>query len=882
VLATSVQLSKSPVQSQTLPPSTRAPVADNSLGTQVSGTNNNFTIGGGLNRGQNLFHSFQDFSVPTGGSATFTNPVGNRSIITRVTGNNFSDINGIINTQGANFFLINPNGMVFGANARLNVGQTFVGSTANAIDLVDSGGKTTTFGTNQSGDELLKINPNALFASRLKLGGGKGEIRNFGTLQTANPNQYIGLIGGNINIDGGKIVAPGGRVDLGGLNSVGTVSADANGLVSSENNLSRSNVTIKNGAAVRVSAQETLGNVNPLFGNASSLGSTININGNNVNIGSNVGLVTSIDAGLETGSGVKTAAGGNINIKASGTVTLDNADLRNQIRANAAGKIGDININANALDLKNRSLLQSSTTGTGNAGNVNIKTNKNVDLINNSSIFSTVEPGGIGLAGDVNIAAGSFTLRDGSQILSSTFGWGNAGNVRVKAKDTVSLIGKRTTIFSTVESDGIGNGGDIDIVTDSLQIRDGAQLQTATKDPNSLNSLVKRGNAGNVNIKVSKDVNVVGKSDENPSAILSFAGIGTVEENAGDININAGSFYLSEGAQITSSTYGKGNAGDIKVKATDFVNITGQVGYLTSLAARSLNLTSMNDYITGKAGDITVTSPKIILDNGGQIDTEADSGRGGNIRIAGFDLLILRHVALISATAGGNTKQSSNDGGNITINSPQGFIVTAPNENSDIKANAFGGNGGKITINTQQNFWIVPLRRFELIKLLGKKDLKLLDPSQLQTNDITAISQTNPTLNGQVSISQPKIDPSRGLSPFPSKIVDSTNRINPLCSAKALANNNSFTSVGRGGIPASPKDTLNEENIPTNWVKLNPQDTLPSAPVNVTPTPAQLPQPLVEAEGWRRKRNGDIMLVAGDSSSGILPYTQPPGQCVDN
>ena len=105
------------------------------LGTQVSGANNNFTIDGGVNRGQNLFHSFQDFSVPTGGAATFTNPVGNRfstgeatpTIITRVTGGNFSDINGTINTQGANFFLINPNGMVFGANAQLNVGQTFVG-----------------------------------------------------------------------------------------------------------------------------------------------------------------------------------------------------------------------------------------------------------------------------------------------------------------------------------------------------------------------------------------------------------------------------------------------------------------------------------------------------------------------------------------------------------------------------------------------------------------------------------------------------------------------------------------------------------------------------------------------------------------------------------
>ena len=116
---------------QTYQPTNRAPVADNTLGTQVSGNGNNFNITGGVNRGQTLFHSFTDFSVPTNGSANFANPVGNRDIITRVTGNLFSDINGTVNTNGANFFLINPNGIVFGTNARLNVGKAFVGSTAN-------------------------------------------------------------------------------------------------------------------------------------------------------------------------------------------------------------------------------------------------------------------------------------------------------------------------------------------------------------------------------------------------------------------------------------------------------------------------------------------------------------------------------------------------------------------------------------------------------------------------------------------------------------------------------------------------------------------------------------------------------------------------------
>jgi filamentous hemagglutinin family protein len=242
---------------QTYQPSNRIPVADNTLGTQVSGANNNFTITGGLNRGQNLFHSFQDFSVPTGGAATFTNPVGNQSIITRVTGNLFSDINGIVNTQGANLFLINPNGIVFGTNAQLNVGQTFVGSTANGIDLVDGGGNGYRFGTNGNDAPLLTINPNALLTpARLILGESNPTnrgIMNYANITLTNDNQYIGLIGGDVTINGGRINALGGRVELGGLSAPGTVTLGIEGnnlRAQFPTNVRRGDVSLTNQAAV--------------------------------------------------------------------------------------------------------------------------------------------------------------------------------------------------------------------------------------------------------------------------------------------------------------------------------------------------------------------------------------------------------------------------------------------------------------------------------------------------------------------------------------------------------------------------------------------------------------------------------------------------------
>ena len=188
LLTTTLFLLPSVAHAQIYQPTNRTPVTDNTLGTQVSGTNNNFDITGGLSRGQNLFHSFTDFSVPTGGAANFTNPAGNQAIITRVTGNLFSDINGLVNTNGANFLLINPNGVIFGTDARLNVGKAFVTSTASGIDFVDAAGRTFTFGVNRAGDvPLLRIDPNVAFnPARLIMGaaipGIKG-IENYGTLK---------------------------------------------------------------------------------------------------------------------------------------------------------------------------------------------------------------------------------------------------------------------------------------------------------------------------------------------------------------------------------------------------------------------------------------------------------------------------------------------------------------------------------------------------------------------------------------------------------------------------------------------------------------------------------------------------------------------------
>jgi filamentous hemagglutinin family protein len=867
---------------QTYTPSNRIPVADSTLGTQVTGTGNNFNITGGLVKGQTLFHSFSDLSVPTNGRVDFTNPAGNRDIITRVTGASFSDINGILNTSGANFFLINPNGIVFGTGAQLNVGKAFVGSTASSLDLVAGNGSTITFGTNPSGDApLLSVAPNVMFdVSRLNLGGGTGAISNFGTLktqdnnlytgdpsidlnrtnrpigivrpydvrvQTNNPNQYIGLIGGNITFDGGKIDAPGARVELGGLSAPGTVTLGTDGnnfRAQFPTNVPRADVSLSNRSNVNV---------------VGAGGGDLAITARNLNLSGN----SAISGGIDRRWAVNLGSGsGNIQIDATNNISLDNSQisidntntiaipvlLRNVVTAG-----GDIKIAARNLSLTNGARLENLGNGgrlrliRGNPGNIYINAIDSISLDGNLTKIGTTDRI-FDNGGDVKIATGNLTLTNGASIGQSLSNSGvyyqqSPTKIDITATNRIALDGKGSNITASPPQQGnFYASGLLNLTTRQLSLTNGAALLNQTNESTSVNS------AGNINITATEDIFL------SNSTISTEGGSSSNNDRNSTVGVNLSTqnLTLANNARITSTKTVASNAsataGNINIDATGKVAIDNSIidnqiplgssgtGGKIRITAQDFSLTNggklaVSSLSTGSGGSIDLNSQKINLNNGSIVSSSA-SANGGNISIVSTDYLLLNNNSSISTNSGSTT--IGGNGGNITISSP---LIIAALGNNDITANAYRGNGGRVEITSQGLFGIE-------YRAIGSNF----------TNDITASSTFGQS--GAVKVSTPGTDPGKDSTELPKVPTDATKQISQSCGGSNRQNK--LTVTGRGGLPANANDLLTADVL---WQDPAVADTQKVA--SNVPTTQNLAPPAV---GFVFDGKGRVTLVAAGTS----------------
>jgi filamentous hemagglutinin family protein len=846
------------VLAQTYTPSNRTPQADNSIGTQVAPTgNNNFNITGGLQRGQNLFHSFSDFSIPTGGAANFTNPTGNQSIITRVTGNLFSDLNGNLNTNGANFLLINPNGVVFGTGVSLNVGKAFVASTASGINFIDAQGQNYNFGVNRAGDvPLIAIDPNIAFSPaklivNASLPGSKG-IEHNGFIFTNNPAQYIGLIGGDINFNGGKIFAGGAKVELAGLRQQGEIGFSLDNGIKLPVNVERGNVSM-------VPNQATDSSLIYLVAGG---GGNVNIFSKNIKL---QGKNTGISVGIGDKVGSPTAKAGDIKIDATGNFNLaDGAVIFNLVNPGGVGKGGNIDVVTNNLSVTNTSRIATDTVGKGDAGNIKITAAGDILLDGRtgnfiSGLLSAVEGGAEGNAGDIEIETRNLVVSNGAAIVASTQGIGNAGKIKITASE-MSFDGGvdngRSGVFSTVESSGTGTAGGIEIFTGNLAITNGAGFTAST---------LGKGNAGNIKITASKDIYFDGAVPFGDGKNAYVSGlVSAVEQGAegkgGGIEIFTRNLLVTNGGGLTVGTYGKGDAGKIKITASANVSFSGGVTQFRSAALSgvapgvtgnggAIEIAGANIIITngallnastegtGSAGDIILTSNSIDL-NRSAIISRSTSSTGGNINIDVNDYFLLQNNSNV-ATSSDSIGKNGN-GGNININSP--LIITLPG-NNDITANAYQGKGGQVKITTQGLFGIQ----------YRPQDSPL-------TNDITASSTFGQS--GNVNITTPSTDPGKDKGELPVVTSDASKQISQACGASQR--DNKFYITGRGGLPPNASEPLESEEL---WQDARAQQ---AKPATTAQQPAQLAPPAI---GWVFEKDGTVRLIAAQTAGGVTGGT---------
>ena len=874
--------------------------------TIVTKNGNISEIQNGTRVGNNLFHSFEEFSVPDGSTALFDLGTINQdvqNIISRVTGNKRSQINGIIRiNDAANLFLINPQGIVFGANAELDIRGSFLASTANSIQFPDGREFSA---RNSSTPPLLSIN----VPIGLQFGANPAPIENQSTGGLhLDSLQTLALVGGELRFPGGHLTAPQGRIELGsvGENSFVQITPTINGFTLGYEG-------VENFQDIHLSQQSIV--------DASGTGSGfIHIQGGQVNLTQASQILANTEGNIDGGD--ITIQAEQLNLKEGAFVSAstfgDGAAGRLMVNAASVEIIGTRNlqevldtlfeektitlpelgtglfslsfgsgaansliINTETLSLQEGGFISTSPFSTGSGGDMMVRASESVELVG-SELFA--DSYGQGDAGQLTVQTRQLRASEGGGIFNSTFDAGRGGNVRIQASDSIELIGTtpdgrfKSAIASNAFEDATQATGNVIIETRRLTIQDGAGIGAATFGT---------AQGGTVNVQASDSVELIGTSANGRElSSLNTQSFGTGA--AGDIEVYTRRLVLRDGGVISTTTQNAGRAGRLVVRASESVELSGistDGKFPSSLRSDASSDSVPSGFIPppqtevlGEAGDVTIDTRRLIIRNGAEITVNGEKlAAAGNLGIEA-DLIRLSNGGTISATTvagtGGNiTLQTQNlllhnqsqistnaenaNGGNITIDT--GNLVAL--NNSDISANAQVGTGGRVTVNA--------------FGIFGTQFRERLTPE----SDITATSALGPEFKGMVNINIENIDPNQGLVRLPEKFIESNNQIATGCAADE---GNSFVVTGRGGLPEDPTQTLRGRTIwrDLRTLVLNEDEgdyveTLhatsgsgASRDVTVEPlgdrgeSASDHPSPIVEAQGWIINSQGQVELVA--------------------
>jgi filamentous hemagglutinin family protein len=690
-------------------------------------------IEGGATRGINLFHSFSEFNVPEGQRVYFASPTGIETILSRVTGNHLSNILGTLGVDGgANLFLLNPNGITFGQNARLDIAGSFFASTANSL-VFEDGSKFSA--TNPEAPPLLTIGiiPGVQYGSSQP----RGTISNAGNL-AVGATRSLTLHGstvtstGSLTASGGKVQVLGDRIGLfdqaridvsapggggtvligGDFQGQGNVPNAIQTLIGSHVSINADAIGSGDGGRVIIGSDEAT----RFYGSISAKGGAHSGNGGFVEVSGKQGLDYNGFADTRAANG------------ATGTLLLDPTNIEvvafggetsnlNDVDAFAdpdLGTPGDTQINVAAINNAAANVILQATN--------DITFNANVDIVNPGIGLTAQAGNNIVVNSPIKTQSGAIQLSANDTSSQAASGTGSilinanieslGGSIALRAGGDISVNGANVSTTSM-----LGNSGDLSIETGRLIVQDGARLTTgessgragnlsiqATESVDVLNRsrLLARsketGAGGNIAIATTnltlQDGFVATNSDRGKAGSvaisslesITIAGSGFISTGTsssgtgGNVLIETGTLAISDNGSILTSTYGRGNSGNVTLRAANAVNVTGN----GVLSTESLG--------TGAGGTMEIETGQLLISDGAEVSTVSIAGNAGKLTIRTGELQVRDEAIVSTASEAGNA-------GDLTIQATE--FVNLVDGGSLLAVSTSTGAGGNIAINTR-------------------------------------------------------------------------------------------------------------------------------------------------------------------------------------
>lgn len=753
---------------------------------QVNGARIN-QINGGTTQGVNLFHEFREFNLDSRNAASFISPSSIDNIVATIQSKDASRINSLISVEGtANLFLLNRNGFIFGPNSALDLQGSLTISTANKLKFSDGFNYYTT-------RENQNISTKGIPLQLILTPQSKGiNINSFG-----HGLSFIPVEG---DVSTPTIISGAGR------------SSD--------------------GFKLRPSKSISL------------IGNGIYFDGGLITAPSGNIFITSISEGLVNINFSKSEVFyTNASKNEFSNITLNNKSLIDT-SGSASSKIG---LHGNSIILKNASYILNQSTNTIESSRIEVFANKKLTIegTTNPLLFVPFNvPGNVqssifaqdfsGKGTNITVNTQDIELKNGGTIEALAFGSGFSGNININALNSILINGdsplepiQAVSIIITANFD-TAKAGSLLVQTNDLRIEKAGAINSGTFS-------TKPGGDIKISVENSLILNGLSPITLSPSLISSST---FRDGSAGNINIEARSFRISNGGVVSTSTLASGDSGDISISSKN-LTIDGEVtlpfGNTQPIIAPAgitasgipstplfqaffrtppfpsgdsgnIKIDSENVVIknsgnvgaenggTGDAGSVSFRVKNLLLSNNGSISTRTNEGNGGNINI--FAQSVILKSGILSASA-----LQEGLGGNITVNS--GVFVSF--DKSIASANAVNDRGGNITFNT---FGFFP-----------SPDTK-----------ITATSALGEQFDGTITFSNPDRD--LGLANTLVEVKPQKSEISSVCNPRADVAVSEFFRRGEGGLPMGATDQLTSAS---GWHDPSGESEQPSNTTAYTP-----------------------------------------------